>query len=292
VFEVGISDMPSKSVKDYSMKLRLCFFIITLSFLAACQSIGGDAGTPSAPDAPVQPNAVIQWERDPSYVVFRADVSADPNNVDNFLLAGEVPFCTVYGDGTAVWTQETGSGSVRVLFGPLDDERIRRFVEWLTLYKEIYTHGAELDLQMSSITPVAETLYIHVNGLEHTTDAFGGWPTDYFSEILTACRELSPQPQEYVPEGAWLSVREMSFNNSADSVLWEPSVTGIDLKLIANSGEPQWVTGRGLQLLWTYLQRSSPDLQFGQLDGNFIVTLQIPNITRSYPIVPESTPPA
>ncbi|MCL4256092.1 MAG: hypothetical protein KJ043_20210, partial [Anaerolineae bacterium] len=122
----------------------------------------------------------------------------------------------------------------------------------------------------------------------HTTDAFAGWEANYFNEILSECRALSPQPQIFEPTGAWLSVQVAPFNNNADSVLWEPSVAGIDLNAIAQSGEPQWITGQGLRLLWTYLQRSSPDLQFGQLDGNFVVVLQIPNVTRTSP---NPTPP-
>ncbi|MDX2077118.1 MAG: hypothetical protein SFZ02_11850 [bacterium] len=267
------------------MKLRFCLLILTLSLLTACQSIVGDTGATATPAPTPEPNMVIQWERDPSYIVFRADVSPDPNT-DPFFLGGEVPFCTIYGDGTVVWSQETGSGGVKVLFGPLDDERIRRFVEWLTIYKEIYRYETELDIQMNSVTPVVETLYLNVNGIAHNSDAFGGWPTNYFAEILTACQELTPQPQEYEPQGAWLSVREAPFNNNANSVLWEPTVTGLDLKAVADSGQPQWITGQGLRLLWIYLQRSTPDLQFGQLDGNFVVILQIPNITRLHPAPP------
>nr|MCU0481101.1 hypothetical protein [Anaerolineae bacterium] len=154
---------------------------------------------------------------------------------------------------------------------------------WLTLYREIYTYTEGLSIDISTVTPIVETLYLHVNGIEHTTDALGGWQPGYFAEILTACKELSPQPQIYEPEGAWLSVMDAPFNNNANSVLWESTVTGIDLRAVADSGAPQWVTGRGLQLLWLYLKRSTPDLQFGQVDGNFIVVLQIPNITRVSP---------
>ncbi len=272
------------------MRLRILFYSITLVLLSACQSIVGDTGATATPEPPPNPNTVIQWERDPSYIVFRADISPNPDPTEAFIMGGEVPFCTIYGDGTVVWTQEASSSGGQILFGPVDDERIRRFIEWLTLYKEIYTYTAELDLDMSSVTPVVETLYLNVNGIAHTTDALGGWQPGYFAEILTACAELSPQPQIYEPEGAWVSAMEAPFDNNANSVLWEPSVTGIDLRAIADSGAPQWVTGRGLQLLWTYLKRSSPDLQFGQLDGNFVVILQIQNITRVYPT--PTAPPA
>lgn len=271
------------------MKLKMMLVIFVVCCLSACQSIVGDTGATATPPPPPEPNMVIQWERDPSYIVFRADVSPDPNPPSTFIVGGEVPFCTIYGDGTVVWTEESPNG-MRVLFGPVDDERIRRFVNWITVAKGIYTHGEELDLQMSSVTPVVETLYIHVNGIPHKTDAFAEWEPNYFIDILTECRTLSPQPQIFEPTGAWLSVQSAPFNPNANTVLWEPSVAGIDLNAIAQSGEPQWVTGQGLRLLWTYLQRSSPDLQFGQLDGNFVIILQIPNVTRTYPTPPP--PPA
>lgn len=271
------------------MLLRLCLFI-SLILMVGCQPNVSDTNPADGGNADQAVSQVIQWEKDPSYIVFRADVSPDPNPRSAFLLAGEVPFCTIYGDGTVVWSQETAAGGMSVLFGPVDDDRIRRFVDWLVVYKEIYTHGAELELQMSSIPPVTETLFLNVNGIPHMTDGFGGWQGDYFLEIVTACRELSPFPQIYEPEGAWLNVQLAPFDNNAPSVLWEPSVTGIDLKAIADSGEPQWVTGRGLRLLWIYLGRSTRDLQFGQLDGNFIVALQIPNITRTFPNQTTATP--
>lgn len=265
------------------MKLRIFFYSIILVLLSACQSIVGDTGATETPAPPPESNTIIQWERDPSYIIFRADISPDPDPTNAFIMSGEVPFCTIYGDGTVVWTQEVSAGGGQVLFGPADDARIRRFVEWLTLYKEIYTYTAELDTDISTVTPIVETLFLNVNGIAHTTDALGGWQPGYFAEILAACKELSPQPQIYEPQGAWLSAIEAPFDNNANSVLWEPSVTGVDLRAITDSGEPQWVTGRGLQLLWLYLKRSTPDLQFGQLDGNFIVVLQIPNITRVSP---------
>lgn len=269
------------------MLVRLALFMMSFAVLSACQAIVGDTGGGDVPP-PENPNTVIQWERDRNYIIFRADVSPDPDPDRAFLLSGEIPFCTIYGDGTIVWTQETVSGAIKVLFGPVDDERIRYFVELLTVYRGFYNYGQELDLQMSESPPVAETLYLHVNGIPHTTDSFSDWSNDYFLDIVTLCKELSPQPQEYLPQGAWLRVREAPFDMNAPSILWEPSVTGIDLRAIADSGAPQWVSGRGLHLLWTYLGRSSPDLQFGQLDGNFIVSLQIPNITRS---VPDTPPP-
>lgn len=272
------------------MKRQIGLLVLILFALSACQSIVGDTGATATPVPLPDPDTVIQWERDPSYIVFRADVSANLNPTNTFLIDGEIPFCTIYGDGTVVWTEETGVGNVRVLFGPVDDERIRRFVAWLTVAKEIYTYGEGLSLEMSSITPVVETLYLHVNGIPHLTDGLSGWKPNYFIEILDECRRLSPQPQIFEPTGAWLSVSEAPFNNNASSVLWDPTVTGIDLRAIADSGQPQWITGQGLRLLWTYLQRSSPDLQFGQMNGNFIIVLQIPNVTRVYPT--PTSPPA
>ncbi|MFW5748435.1 MAG: hypothetical protein ACOCYT_02345 [Chloroflexota bacterium] len=265
--------------------LRLFALFLLVSLLTACgggDNTDGESDVESVSD----PAAVIQWDRNPSNIIFRADIaSADAE--EGFFARSEIPLCTIYGDGRVIWLSESAADPIdSVLTGPVDDQRIRFFVENVTFYRDIYSYGAEADLQMSETPPIVETLYINVNDVEHVTDMFSGWDDQYFESIVTECQTLSPRPQIYRPDGAWIRVREESYNPNQPSVLWDADVTGMDLAEIAASGEPIWVTGRLARLFWSYRTRAPLDLQYSQGAGNFVVAMEIPNLTRFSPPAP------
>lgn len=260
---------------------RLMILMVILLLLAACG--GGSDDNNTVEDG----GEVILWDRDPSAVVFRADVTGGNN--DPFFVTGEIPLCTIYGDGTVVWTTEAGDPTAEILFGPVDDPRIRRFVENQTVIREIYTYDAQADVVAFGQNPSVETLTLSVNDVTHTTDGFAEWPPNYFQEIVAECHTLSPRPQIYQPtNGAWLWVERREYESNSPSILWDPVGTGLDLGAVADSGEPAWISGPLARALWEQLRRTSPDLQFGQESGNYVIVLQIPNITRESPPAPAS----
>ncbi|GAB4326782.1 MAG: hypothetical protein Kow00117_13980 [Phototrophicales bacterium] len=251
--------------------------------LAACGGGGNENDNTVGEDG-----EIIVWDRDPSAVIFRADVTG--GNTDPFFVKGEIPLCTIYGGGTVVWTTDAGDPTAEVLFGPVDDARIRRFIENQTVFREIYTYDAQADVMALGQNPVVETLTITVNGLTHTTDAFAEWPPNYFEEIVAECQTLSPRPQIYQPvDGAWVLAERREYDNNSPSILWDPIATGLDLGTVADSGQPVWVSGALARALWAQLRRTSPDLQFGQESGNYVIVLQIPNITRESLPAPQNT---
>lgn len=262
--------------------------LLTLIALAAACGGGGndddDSPGPANADDPLA--ALIQWDRSPTAVVFRAEVTSADAETDFFARA-EIPLCTIYGDNRVVWTVEGVDDPLEgVLTGPVDDVRIRSFVDTQTVYRGLYTYGQEADLQGDSEPPVVETMTIAVNDLVHVTDIFSGWSETMFQDIVTDCRNLSPRPQIYRPTGAWVRALARPYNPNQPSVLWEPEVTGLDLSELAASGEPVWVTGRTLDLLWTYRMRAALDTQYSQAEGNFVVALEIPGVTRFSPPAP------
>lgn len=255
--------------------------------LAACG--GGDSGGDNGNDENAgsgESQSGIYWERSRTHVVFRADVvSADSE--EDFFARSEIPPCTIYGDGRVVWNTQSENPAEGVRVGPVDDQRIRNFVERQTVARNIYSYDARADLQGDTVQPVVRTLTIHVSGREHVTDSYADWEDGYYEDVLEECRNLSPRPQVYEPKGAWLRVREEPYNPQRPSVIWEPDVTQLDLDEIAEDGEPVWVTGQVLRILWAYRERSPIDLQFGQQSGNFLIALEIPGVTRHSRPAPE-----
>jgi hypothetical protein len=260
---------------------RLLMLILIVFSLASCQVLGGDDDDNGDSNGG-NDGAVIQWDRSPSTIVFRADVTGG-DDAGAFYTLNEVPPCTIYGDGTVVWVDD----GLQVLFDDLDDTLIRSFVDLLTVYYGIYSYGAEADNQViTEVEPVIETLQVNVNGIQHLADSYSGWDGDYFITILNACRELSLTPTIFVPESAWLSVQDSPYSSNAPFQIWNAEASGLDLTAITASGEPLWVTGRNVRVLWNFLRASAADLQIAQGEGNYQIALQIPNVTRDAPQPP------
>jgi hypothetical protein len=268
---------------DLSM-MRRCALIVLALALASCQVLGRESG---GQEQNAQAPTTIRWDRSPSTVVFRVDVTGG-EQASSFYARGEIPPCSIYGDGRVIWTTEASGYETQVLIDRVDDDAIRGFVEFLTYQERIFSYGAEADLlPPTDIEPVVETITLAVNDRTHVTDSFSGWDIDYFRNMLDACRELAPAPAIYEPPGAWLSVIEVSYNSNLPFIQWNAEASGLNLASAAASDEPQWITGQNLRVLWNLLLRSRPDVQFGQAEGTYQIALQVPNVTRDSPPPPE-----
>lgn len=264
------------------MKRMLAFFAV-LIVSSACQVLGGgsDSGQAEGANASTD-NHPIQWDRSAFNVVFQADVVGGSGE-ELFYSHNRVPLCTIYGDGHIIWSNPDGT---LILIEQLSDQEIRDWVNYLTVEKRIYTYRALADLQIGAEAPVVEVLRIHVNDVVHTTDAFGSWPADYFSEILGRCQLLGDEPAIYEPAGAWVSAQSTEYTSSSPTLIWDENDTGLNLQELADSGEKRWIEGRTALIIWSNLRGASPDLQFSQQLGNFHVLLEVPGVTRDAPAPP------
>jgi hypothetical protein len=264
-------------------RLLLIFLMITF-IVSSCR---GEVAPPSQVDDSDMDNSVIQWSDYPSHIVFQADTVSYAVNEDELnsrIQRTTIPPCTIYGDGRVIWTVQSDDPLNSVLVGPVDPPRIRSFVNYLVL-ADIYNKIQLGDLE-SERPPFVETLRLNVNDVEHNADIFGGLTADFYYEALERCQNLSPRPQIYRPDAIWLYVQEQPYDSSAPSIIWETAVTGVDLASIADSGEPRWIEGRVVHLLWAYRLRSSESLQYSQDGRNFLVLMEIPNVTRASPPIP------
>lgn len=265
------------------MRLRAISLLVLMLLVGACSDGGGDSGGGDSTDAGAP--SVIRWPRTADHIVFRADVVGGAD-FDSFLRLGEVPLCTIYGDGRVVWVVDTAQGEQQTVFNIVTPEDIELFVSDVAITFDIYGQSAAADLVISEVTPVVEQLQIHVNEESHVTDIFADWDTEYFEEVIARCIETGDQPTIFEPSGAWLNVQATEFNDSSPLQRWDADITGVNLAEIASEGELVWVEGRLLDILWDLVERNPPDMQLDQDGQIFNIALQVPNITRDAPPAP------
>ncbi len=264
-------------------RLLVSLSILTIT-LVACG--GGGANTDSNTSTTnQQSNNPINWDRDPKTIVFRADVSG--GSTDLFFAKSEVPPCTIYGDNHIVWTNELGVNNVQILEDRVSDDKIREFVNYVALNKQLYNFTAKADTIPLSDTPaVVETLNLFVNNVDHKTDAFGGWDINYYQEILLNCRQISSAAVIFVPTGAWISARAVDYDSEAPRQPWSAQANGLSLKELADSGQPKWITDRNVGVFWTMFLTAPKNIQFIEDELQYNVALEVPNITRNSPAAP------
>lgn len=257
--------------------LSLCLLLT----VAGCQP-GDTAPTPIGEVTRPDLVELIDWERSPSTVIFRAEVVGGPLD-EEFVARSDIPACTVYGDNRVVWTTTASRVDDGVAYDFVSDEAIRLFVESLTLDYGLYNYQAGAALvPEDSGSPVVEQITLFVNGQVHIADSLSGWPFDLYQRIVGECRALSQSPIEFVPDGAWVSAQQVEYNPNAPSIAWNASATGLDLAQLAQ-GEPRWLTGQTVRAVWDALREGGNAVRFEQNDATYNVALEIPNITRLSP---------
>jgi predicted small secreted protein len=278
-------------MKRYAIILLALFALV----LAGCQALGGggDDGGDSGDGGgeAFDPNLLVNWERDPYQVIFRAQVVGGEDEQDPFYVRNEIPACTIYGDNRIVWQGYAADNTSQILEDRLTDQVINTFVQDLTVAYRIYTYDARAEmLPPGDMVPVIEQLTLNVNGEEHVTDVLSEWEYQYYEEILNRCQNLSETPVLFEPTGAWVSAREAEFDNTLFIMPWDGEAEGsVNFAELAASGERQWIEGNLVLLLWEMIRNNPPNMLFEQAEqGVYRVALEIPGVTRVSPPPPDS----
>ncbi|HRL14574.1 MAG TPA: hypothetical protein PKX07_22010 [Aggregatilineales bacterium] len=258
---------------------------VAVLMIAACAQ---EAPPPPSPIGEVtRPELVglINWERTPATVVFRADVIG---GLDAFAERNEVPPCTVYGDNRVIWTVLNADQSESVAWDIVSDETIRLFVERLTVEERIYSYTTGVDqLEAEGVQPTVERITLYVNDELHEADTYGGWSLGFFERVTDLCRSLSQAPTLFEPAGGWLSVMRVENDPSISSIRWNTRLSGVDLGRLADSGERSWVTGDSARVFWDVLRRRGYGTTFEDESGTVYQTaFEIPGVTRASPPPP------
>ncbi len=262
---------------------RALALMITFSALTACAA-NNVASTPTIAvySAAASPT---RWERSPAAIVFRADVTG--GNQDEFFTRSETPYCTVYGDNRIVWTNELGPYHVQVLYDQVPDDRIKLFVDSLTLSERIYDYPSQAKYAVPrSNKPSVEFMDLNVDGKPFMTDAFSGWEYAYYQRILDRCRTISTAPVLFEATEGWLSVRPTEYKSQMPMILWDAKASGLSLAGISTGRQPYWLTGSNAPVLWHILTTTPAGVQLVEDDKAYQIALQVPNVTRDSPPAP------
>lgn len=248
--------------------------------LAACQTtptVPTPIGTVTRPDLVT----LINWERSPLAVIFRAEIAT--SDTTSFERRSDIADCTIYGDNRVVFTTPTGIGS-GLSWQRVSDEAIRLMVEELMLEYQIYNQTSGTDTISEGQRPDhIETIVLVVNGQAHRADAMGDWPDDYFPEVTERCRAVADAPAELLPIEAYVSVQVVAYDDTRPTILWDPA-SGLDLSTLTE--ERTWISGPAMQQLWTAQRESGASVQFRQDDATYRVAVEVPGVTRYSPPPP------
>jgi hypothetical protein len=260
--------------------LLLSALISALIGLASCQS-----NPVSDPSLDTVQSAVVQWQRDPLNVVFRADIVGGNRSASQ--VKNVVPYCSIYGDGRVVWTTTGEGGSTQVLFDYLSDARIADFINTLTVNYRIYTYeeGFANSLPSGGTTPVYDQIIVNVNGQRHVADTYSNWEGDYFNIVANDCRSLAPTPRIFKPEGAWLSVEQVEPQSYLPTIYWDNETTGLLFGSLAD-GSTRWIEGTLVSILWENVIEAPVPIQFTDVTGTYVLALQVPGVTLDAPPAP------
>ena len=259
---------------------------ILLLVLAACSGDDDSSNAEGGNGGDTQNETeTIRWDDSTDHVVFRADVVGG-ENADAFINAGRIPQCTVYGDGRVIWVVDEVDPNGQVLFDVVTPDEIRDFVEVLAIDYAFRDYEAGANLLTDATQPVVETLTLGINDESYVTDIYGGWDIEYFEDVRNLCFSVGAEPAVYEPQGAWVLVEDVEYDTGAPLQRWDASVTGFDLAAVTASGEPRWVEGQLLRILWDLTRRNERDLQLDQNGETYMLALQIPNVTAVSPPAP------
>lgn len=269
---------------------RLVFGIALMSVVTACQN--NQSGATATPDVPIGGapgvSGVIGWDKNPASIVFRAD--AEVNNEPLAPALNRLPLCTLYGDGHLVWINQIQGGGEEVLEAYIDDQRIRRFLEFVIRDMRFFDMPNYADSQLPPDgLALVETLSLNTGGQVRTLRNYSIWPEDRYVNILNACKGMTSAPASYLPRGGWVTVREAGTDRSAVQIRW-PVTASFRMADVAAADRALWVSDASVRVLWNSIRQSNRTAQFVEGEKVYDVIVQVPLISRDSPPAPAPTP--
>jgi hypothetical protein len=259
-------------MRKTSAQLVLVLLII---FLAAC-----DRNDDNQDDAE-EGLGPLDWDRNAQNIILRVDESFTQS--PPAVLANEIPACTVWGDGRAIWVNRLPD-SKEIREGRLDDDAMRELIQFV-VFSGFYDWESDFLIPEMS-NPMVQSITLNLYAENRTVTRYSSWPVDGYQRILETCQQAVTTPALFEPAGAWVSAYDSALSEGTGSWRWLPDSAGFRLSEVTNGQAPRWVTGEILRLIWanTVLPRLVPRVVDG--DAAYELAVRVPNITRDAPPPP------
>lgn len=219
----------------------------------------------------------LDWEREADTIILRLDARR-PND-PAAQQVGEIPACTLWGDGRLVWMNELEDGQ-EVLEARLNDEEVRSLLEFV-IFSGFYDWESDFIVEDGS-NPTIESMTLNLYEDTFTLQRFSDWPADGYERILQRCREASSTPVLFLPDGGWLSAIEVPQIEGVGYWRWPGPNVGIELAQLVNS-EPVWIEGDLARRIWENNVEDPAPSRVLEEEIAYQLVLQVPQITRDSP---------
>jgi hypothetical protein len=268
---------------SHSIRRLACFTLLATLLivgLAACnnkdENEKKDDGSDGDPGL-----GLFEWDKSPETIIFRVDDQGSLETPAD--LANDVPLCTLWGDGRLVWVNVL-PGSTEVLEARISDDQIRGLVE--TIIRTGF-YDWENDILQPDADRVLESITLNLYESSRTVERYSAWPVNGFEALREVCAGLSEARALVVPTGGWMNAYEVELVSSAKVIPW-PRSAPFTLAELATSDTPRWVESPWAEFIWTNVAREGGIVQVREDDKAYVVSLQVPGVSRDAPPAPVS----
>lgn len=223
---------------------------------------------------------LFEWDRSPETIIFRVDDQINTETPAD--TANDIPMCTLWGDGRLVWVNVL-SGNTEVLEARVNDDQTRSFIE--TVIRTGFYDWEDNIIPPDSDIHVLESITLNLYESSRTVQSYSGWSANGFEALREACAGLSEARALVVPTGGWMSAYEVEIESNAKVIPW-PRSAPFSLAELAASGTPRWIETPWAEFVWTNVTREGGNVQVREDDKAYVVSLQVPGISRDAPPAP------
>lgn len=225
---------------------------------------------------------LFEWDRSADTVILRMDDQAAYEPQAYF--DNDIPICTLWGDGRLVWVNLL-AGRSEVLESRLTDDQIRSLIE--TVIRTGFYDWENDIVPPGTDSPILQSLTLSLYESSRTVERYSPWPANGFESLRQTCTNLTETRALVVPTGGWMKAYEVEIDPTAKVIPW-PRTAPFTLEELASSGTPRWIESPWAEFVWTNITRELGVVQVREGGKAYLISLQVPGISRDAPPAPES----
>jgi hypothetical protein len=201
-----------------------------------------------------------------------------------------MPLCTIYGDGLQRWVVFAPPQGSEHLEARLNEATITSFLDYLIRIGKFYSIPDYASRQFPpNRTPYPiESITVTLYGETRTVRNYSVWLNNEFNTLLDVCTRLSSSPVTFLPRGAWVSAQSVPATSGLP-INWQPTA-GFSVAALAESGQPFWLSGDSLTVLWNTIQKNTNPIRWVENGKSYRIGMQVLGFSREAPAAPAITP--